>query len=124
MSDFTNRIDTLLTQTQQRRADLCRGTGIPEGTIRNWIKGKTPPIDSAVKVANFFNVSVDWLLTGNEAMKPSFYSDEEQDLVNYYRMLNDRDREYLMFTAKNLVSRAREELKVAEASKPYGNNLV
>lgn len=128
MSDFTDRIDILLEQTHQRRADIVRGTGIPEGTIRGWINGKTPSIEAAVSIADYFNCSIEWLLTGKttdnqEPIKPNPLSDEEEDLVSYYRMLNDHDRSFLLFTAKNMTLHAKE-LKVAEASKDYGSKLV
>lgn len=128
MSDFTDRIDILLEQTHQRRADLCRGTDIPDSTIRNWIRGKIPSIDNVVKVAEYFGCSVEWLVTGKttdnqEPIKPNPLSNEEEDLVSYYRMLDEHDRSFLLFTAKNMTLHAKE-LKVAEAKKDYDSKLV
>lgn len=55
-------------------ADVCKATGIGQSTISNWknrrnlISGK-----NAQLIANYFNVSVDYLMTGEEKKSDKKY---------------------------------------------------
>lgn len=107
MSDISSRIDNLLSKNNLRRIDLVRGTGINEGTIRNWIKGSVPSAEAAYKVAKYFNVSVEWLITGiSENEKDTdtkiVLSEEERALIEIFRHLDDRDKNAVLTLAKSL----------------------
>lgn len=67
MSDITDRISFELDFLGLTRADLSRATGIPESTIRNWIRGTAPQAEPLYKVARFLNVSLEYLITGQDA---------------------------------------------------------
>lgn len=58
-----NRIKDLREDRDLRQSDLARFTGIDQRTISNYETGKTfPDALSLVKLADFFNVSIDFLL--------------------------------------------------------------
>ncbi len=62
-------------------------------TISNWIKRRTvPSADTAVKVAKFLGVSVEWLVTGRDAVSETF-SREEVEVVRKWRAIRDDDRQ-------------------------------
>lgn len=113
MSDITDRIESLLNLTHQKRADIVRSTGINESTIRGWITGRMPSADALYQVAQFFGVTVEWLLTGNgidllnkkidkliqseleiESMQPMNY--QEQKLIDSFRHLQPRDKNIIL----------------------------
>lgn len=107
MSELTNRIDTLLSEKNKRRADLSRETGIAVTTIRSWIKGSVPSAEAAYKIAKYFNVTLEWLLTGegeSPEAKPTTeeFSDTEKELIYIFRNLDDRDKNAVMSLAKTL----------------------
>ncbi len=57
------RIRNLREDKDMRQSDLAKETGIDQRTISNYETGKTVPDAYAlVKLADFFNVSVDYLL--------------------------------------------------------------
>lgn len=71
---FTN----LLIENNKKAIDVSKATGIPASTFSDWKKGRSvPKQDKLQKIADFFNVSVDYLMTGKE---PDF-SDESAHLV-------------------------------------------
>jgi len=77
-------------------AELERRTGISNGTIAKWEKSE-PRIGSVLKVADYFGVSIDWLL-GRETKKPipelgNGRSDKEELLLSIFGLLND-DRQW------------------------------
>ena len=65
-------------------------TGIAQSTLSDWKKGKsTPKQDKMKKIADLFNVSVDYLMTGKE----------KEGEESYY--LNDDAREMAQFLFEN-----------------------
>lgn len=72
---------------------VSKETGISQSTLSDWKKGKiTPKSDTMKKIADYFGVSVDYLMTGKE-------KDNEE---RYY--LNDETAEMAqtLFENKNL----------------------
>ena len=66
-----NRIRDLREDRDLRQADLARATGIDQRTISNYETGKSDPnSDALIRLADFFNVSIDYLLerTNNPKM--------------------------------------------------------
>lgn len=60
---MTTRIKDLREDRDLRQSDLARETGIDQRTISNYETGKTVPDAYAlIKFADFFNVSIDYLL--------------------------------------------------------------
>lgn len=58
-----NRIRDLREDRDMRQSDLARATGIDQRTISNYETGKTSPDTYAlIKLADFFNVSIDYLV--------------------------------------------------------------
>lgn len=79
--------------TQQELADA---TGISRGNLSNYEQDRFKPAsDAIIAIANYFNVSTDWLLTGNGPI--SFknnlvLSDNEIELITLFRKLKDKDK--------------------------------
>ena len=53
-------------------AELEREVGFGNGTIRRW-EDSSPSIDKVQKLAEYFNVSIDFLLTGKDSVKGSVH---------------------------------------------------
>lgn len=72
---------------------VSRETGISTATLSNWKKGNyTPKQDKLSIIADYFNVSVDYLMTGKE---PEISDDmvlEEIELLDMYRKLKDDEK--------------------------------
>lgn len=106
----------LLDQSGKKTIDVARATGIPSSTFTDWKKGRsTPKQDKLKKIADFFNVSVDYIMTGEEPVEETsnkgYYIDEEtartaQEIYNNDKILFDvyktADRDRLIAYAKKL----------------------
>ena len=57
-----DRIKKLCQERGITVAELERELGFSNSTIRKWGNNTSPSIDKVIKVANYFNVSVDYLL--------------------------------------------------------------
>lgn len=73
-----------LTQTE-----LGRKLNIAPSTVSMWEQGhRAPDYDMLKRIANFFNVSTDYLL-GNEVERVERFSEEETKLIQDYRGLDE-----------------------------------
>ena len=58
----------LLDEKGLKNADVARATGISNMTLSDWKRGKTvPKADKMQKIAEYLNVSVDYLIAEKEA---------------------------------------------------------
>lgn len=70
--------DRLLKSRGLKIADVSRGTGISGATLYEWKAGKyTPKADKLQMIADFFGVSVDYLMTGDQETEAGYYTDPE-----------------------------------------------
>lgn len=77
-------------------ADVSRATGIATSTLTNWKKGNyTPKQDKLYKIANFFNVSIEYLTIGKEPEKKghTVLTFEEESIIKAYRALDESQKE-------------------------------
>lgn len=62
-----NVFSDLLKKNSVKVADVSRATGIPKPTFTAWKKGQlTPKADKMQKIADFFDVPIEYLMTGEE----------------------------------------------------------
>lgn len=60
--------ERLLKEKGVKTADVCKATGLKHPTFSDWKKGKSAPnVDKLILIANYFEVSVEYLRTGKEA---------------------------------------------------------
>lgn len=64
---MSNRIRDLREDMDLRQIDVSKATGIDQKTLSNYETGKTRPDSEAlIKLADFFNVSIDYLVGRSE----------------------------------------------------------
>lgn len=64
---------------------VCKETGLTTATISNWKAGRyTPKADKLQKIADYFGVSIEYLMTGKEEPKeksPELTARDERDIA-------------------------------------------
>jgi len=61
--DFKDRLKELRLEKEMRQEDLAKKIGVSRHTITGYEIGKREPdLDKIIKLANFFDVSIDYLL--------------------------------------------------------------
>jgi len=79
--------------------ELAAKAGVSRHTINNYlnVREHIPTIDVAVKIAQALDVSVEYLVTGNESAHPAApMTQGEINLIKNYSLLNKHDREIVM----------------------------
>lgn len=90
MTDFVKRIDSILEKKNLKRAALCSDLELSSTSITDWSRRNTIPAgDICIKIADYLNVSVEWLITGKE----SGLSAEERSILKQWSLLNDQQKD-------------------------------
>lgn len=111
MKIFKERFQDLLNEMGLNRLQLSKKLNISSSTINGYFGNYLPQIEIAVKIANFFNCSLDYLLGIGEgyAKTHSFNYDE---IINNFIKNFDRKLE-----ENNLsIAKALKELKMSETN--------
>lgn len=110
------RFEELCNKKNVTAYKVCKETGIQTSTISSWKKGRyIPKREKMSKIASYFNVTVEYLMgEDEEPIEPtniisdgqkneSVISDEEIDLLNLFRKLNEEGKSKLLDYADDLV---------------------
>lgn len=95
--EIVERIKSLCITENITIKELERIIQISNGSIRHWNE-KTPSVERVLLVADYFKISLDWLVTGKESGK---LTPEEQQLIDYYRKADDRGKRSILRTAES-----------------------
>lgn len=69
---------------------VCKDTGLTTATISNWKAGRyTPKSDKMQKIADYFGVSLEYLMTGQESLKEKSSELNARDERNIAKDLDD-----------------------------------
>lgn len=96
--DVVDRLNLLQENSGMNQKDLAKAIGLSLSIFTIWNKGNAKPgLKQLVKVAQYFNVSLDWLVFGDDApsndlenvIKLDFSSQSEKELIDKFRELPD-----------------------------------
>ena len=104
MSNFTDKLTACYEAEHLDRKHFAEKIGVPESTIRNWIRfGNIPPADTLYKIANYFNLPMEYFIDGKE----NPLTDREIALIIKMRDLTDEQIKMVSF----IIDKYREENK-------------
>lgn len=100
MNDFLKRVLKELDFLNASKADIARFLNVRKSTVYSWFERDTiPAADTALKIADFLNVSLEYLVTGekDESKKSKTeLSDFEKNLLREAADLLPEDKAELM----------------------------
>lgn len=107
---FSQHLNDLLVHKNHSQAELARFVGVKNNTVSDWInKGTSPKIEHLYRIAEFFDVSYNVLMTGEE--KSPSLPDDELELLTYYKELPERERQRLIGRASALAEVYKEQVE-------------
>ncbi|MGN1114290.1 MAG: helix-turn-helix domain-containing protein [Oscillospiraceae bacterium] len=90
---------------------LLQRLNISTSKLTAWKNGSMPNSSFVILIAEFFGVSTDYLLTGKEKSSPTDLTADEQELLTYYKDLNDIDKGIVIGRAEALLEKYKTPLK-------------
>jgi len=86
MVDFSERLRQLIDSKGVRIAHLARESGVNDGTIRGYARGRREPTaENASKLASALGVTTDYLLTGANVPAPQVEEREPSETELLFR---------------------------------------
>lgn len=100
MKDFLKRVLEELDFLNTSKADLARFLNVRKSTVYSWFERDTiPAADTALRIADFLNVSLEYLVTGKKTeskKSKAELSDFEKNLLCEAKDLTQEDKVELM----------------------------
>lgn len=100
MSALLDRVKGLMAQSNMTAKQLTVELGISNSSFTDWGKGKgSPSLDTVTKIADFFHVSIDYLVHGKEfssAKQLDFSNPMDKELLEKFHSLTPELREKLL----------------------------
>jgi transcriptional regulator with XRE-family HTH domain len=93
---FSNLIESKGISANRFAIDI----GITEGTVRGWKNGTLPSFEALVKTADYFNITLDELA----GRVPPQHTEQEIELLNLFRNMDNKQKENLIHYAKFTLS--------------------
>ena len=104
-----NQIFALMEKHEINATELSKVTGVGTSTISAWKKGlQKPSVDAIIKIAKYFGVSADYLLTGEDTETPNnnelsdMLSDDVKEILRIAKALDPKRRHKLLSLAFEL----------------------
>lgn len=92
---IADRIQQLIKNHNETATHIMLQLGLSPNALSEWKKGKAKPsADAIIKIAKYFDVSTDYLLTGK--ISNIELSEQEQELLYLYRKLPEKGKERMI----------------------------
>lgn len=78
MSEFSNRFKQLKEEANLTLKDLSNALNITAPNLSYYMKGREPSYDILISIANYFNVTVDWLIGRTDARSTTYEALDEE----------------------------------------------
>lgn len=115
---ISQRIFSILTDKKLKQKDLAEYVGISTSAISDWKKKNTnPSAENLSAIADFLNVSLRFLLTGEERIESIKLSDDIKELISYYNALDERSKGKILGKAETLAELTAERAAEEQAAK-------
>lgn len=107
---FTEKFSEILQNRAIKPYHVAKGTGISPGLMSEYSNGvKLPTLVNLVKIADFLDCSVDYLLNRDN------HSNEYDELINIYASLPPRSQDVAMQMITALATQAKADIEKENA---------
>lgn len=115
MSMFYERFMLLCLEKNISQTSAIQEIGLSTGNLKNWKNGRIPMPEVLRKIAEYFDVSIDYLLGESNIKKPLVNNDEE--LTEYLYYLKTRPELRMLFKVSSKASKedVEQAVRIIEA---------
>lgn len=101
---ISQRIFEELKKQGKKQKDLAVYIGLSTSAVSDWKKkGTNPAAENLSIIADFLNISIEYLLTGKEKSSPTFeLNADEHELLQYFKKLSDKSKGIVLGRAEQL----------------------
>lgn len=89
--EYIKRIEKILKNNNLTAKKMLLELGYSDSLISSWKKGSEPSATKLLKICNYLNISIEYILTGKEGINKELV-EEEKELISYFRKLTDKEK--------------------------------
>lgn len=97
---FYAQLEELCIQNNIKITVLLQYLGKSKSSATSWKNGTLPSFETLLKISEYFNVSLDYLLTGKERRDLSY---EESEWLNLYNQLSPEEKKHCLRFIKGYI---------------------
>lgn len=86
---FWERFYNLCASKKMTPNAFAKTVDISSGVITKWKQGSLPNTEALIKISNFFDISIDYLLTGEEKSSLPDLTENEQRILDIFKRLTE-----------------------------------
>jgi transcriptional regulator with XRE-family HTH domain len=123
LSVLNERLNQLVIESNLKPAEIARRAGLSKATLSRYLNDddREPMFSFVIKIANFFNVSSEWLWGATDERRPF----RDVSIIDIYEKLTPENKKEVLNYASYLLSKETESKDldmVAENSEKYDIN--
>ena len=99
---FWETFYSLCENNDEKPLNVVKKLSVAHGSITNWKKGTVPNGKTLQKIADYFNVSVDYLLTGQKETPTAESDERKKELIELFSLLDDAGQDALIAIAQQM----------------------
>lgn len=87
---ITERLFLVLSNKNLSQKEFAKAINVNEKTVSAWKKNNSlPSADKISDISDFLNISLEYLLTGQEKSPSSYLTENEQKIIDVFKNLNN-----------------------------------
>ena len=99
---FWETFYSLCQNNDEKPLNVVKKLSVAHGSITNWKKVTVPNGKTLQKIADYFNVSVDYLLTGQKETPTAESDERKKELIELFSLLDDAGQDALIAIAQQM----------------------
>jgi transcriptional regulator with XRE-family HTH domain len=99
---FNNVLFNSTNENDTKPNPVAKELGLSSGSVTSWKNGKVPHYSTLLKIADYFNVSVDYLLTGQKETPIAESDERKKELMKLFNLLDDAGQDALIAIAQQM----------------------
>lgn len=117
---FAERLESLLKERQITAYKLAKEIGVAQTQVSSWKRGNLPSFENVVTLSAYFQVSIDYLMTGEQASADNrlYLTEKERDLIEQFRKLTQYEQDDVYYIVEMKV----EKVKRGNTSQNWTEN--
>lgn len=116
---FFEKIKLLMNERKITMNKLAKEAGISQTSVDRYKNGSLPNADALIKICRYFQVSADYLLDLNNEAPPPQLSDQEKQLIDYFRECDSGTRKNIMILATSGAAESKNQ-EISSTSRNIG----
>ena len=117
---FWDNFIKMCNERNEKPNPVAKKLGITSGTVTNWKNGSTPQSTTLKKIADYFNVDPEYLLTGSNTKKQTEesqkLSEQEKTLLESFRSTTELGRQRIIQAVLNICDEIEKKDQSADTS--------